>query len=359
MHLLVNTGGGDAPGLNAVIRAVTLGAHRIGIKVTGIRRGYGGLLENYPKGLVELTPRSVWGIADRGGTVLGTVNKGHPFEYPTEDGGKTILTDLSDRVLERIRETGADGLIAIGGDGSLRIAQRFAEKGLKVIGVPKTIDNDLSSTQATFGFDSAVSVATEAIDRLHSTAESHSRVFVVELMGRYAGWIALYAGIAGSAHAILIPEIDYDIDKVCAAVNQRWQSAHPYALVVVAEGAKPRGGELSIASRELGREVRLGGLAERVAALIQERTGHETRSLVLGHLQRGGSPTPHDRLLALRFGAAAVRFATEGKWGHMVAWHPPRMTAVPIQHAVDKLKTVPLDHDSVEAAEQLGICLGR
>jgi 6-phosphofructokinase 1 len=358
MHLLINTGGGDAPGLNAVIRGVTLSALRRGWKVTGIHRGYQGIFEKGDEGLIPLTRERVRGIAHLGGTILGTVNKGNPFGLVLENGGSTELVDVSDAVMGRVCDLGADGLIAIGGDGSLRIAQQFREKGLKVIGVPKTIDNDLSATEVTFGFDTAVSVATEAIDRLHSTAESHQRVIVVELMGRYAGWIALNSGMSGGAHVILLPEIDYDIDKVCAAISKRYASKRRYAIVVVSEGAKPVGGAMSIKAKEAGREVILGGVAEQVASQINQRTGIETRSLVLGHLQRGGSPTTFDRLLALRFGCAAVRFAEQGLWGHMVAWCPPLMKAVDLKDAVSKMKAVPLDHDTVIAARDLGICLG-
>lgn len=358
MHLLINTGGGDAQGLNAVIRGVVMSALRRGWKVTGIKRGYRGLLEDYPQGLMELNRDTVRGIAHLGGTILGTVNKGHPFEYPVTENGKTVVKDVSDTVMQRIREIGADGLIAIGGDGSLRIAQKFMEKGLKVIGVPKTIDNDLSATEVTFGFDSAVSVATDALDRLHSTAESHQRVMVVEVMGRYAGWIALNSGVSGSANVILIPEIEYDMEKVCASIKRRYETGRTYAIVVVAEGAKPRGGEMSIKGTEIGREVRLGGVAEKVAFEIQEKTGIETRSLVLGHLQRGGSPTTFDRLIALRFGCAAVRFVEQGMWGHMVASRPPYMIPVLIKDAISHMKSVPLEHDTLTAARDLGICLG-
>jgi 6-phosphofructokinase 1 len=357
MHLLVNTGGGDAPGLNAAIRAVTLAAVRRGFRVTGIRRGYSGLLNG--DGLVELTRDTVRGITDRGGTLLGTVNRGQPFEYPIVNAqGETVLTDVSDRVMARYRELGADGLIAIGGDGSLRIAASFQEKGMRVIVVPKTIDNDLESTEATFGFDSAMSFATDAVGRLHSTAEAHGRVMVVEVMGRYAGWIALYSGLAGAANAILIPEIDFDIDAVCAAIRHRWATGRQFAIVVVAEGAKPRGGSPAFKAHEVGHEATLGGMGALVATLVAERTGYETRSLVLGHLQRGGSPTPTDRLLALRYGAAAVRLAADGRWGEMVSWQPPRMTSVPIQVALERTKRVPLHHDGLQTARDFGICLG-
>jgi 6-phosphofructokinase 1 len=246
MHLLINTGGGDAPGLNAVIRAVTLSACRRGFRVTGIHRGYAGLLNEYPRGLIPLTRDSVRGIAELGGTILGTVNRGSPFQYPITDGGPGALSDLSDRLLENFKATGADGLIAVGGDGSLRIAARLMEKGLPVIGVPKTIDNDLAATEVTFGFDTAMSFATEAIGRLHSTAEAHSRVMVVEVMGRYAGWIALYAALAGGANVALLPEIDFDLDRVCASLKHRFETERPFAIVVVAEGAKPCGGSLLV-----------------------------------------------------------------------------------------------------------------
>ena len=358
MHILVNTGGGDAPGLNAVIRSVTLSALRRGWKVTGIKRGYHGLVGGEPDGLIELTRDKVRGIAHLGGTILGTVNKGHPFEFLVTRDGKMVTTDISDEVMRRFHEVGGDALIAIGGDGAFRIASRFAKKGLPVVGVPKTIDNDLSCTQATFGFDTAVTVATEAIDRLHTTAESHERIMVVEVMGRYAGWIALHAGVAGNAHVILMPEIPYDIDKVVAHIQKRYASRRRYCIVVVAEGAKPLHGDISTIGTELGREVRLGGIAEKIGTYLGERTGFESRSLVLGHLQRGGSPTHRDRLLALRFGAAAVRMVEQGKFGNIVAYHPPRMMPVPIDEAIAVMKEVPLDSDTVMTARDLGICLG-
>jgi ATP-dependent phosphofructokinase / diphosphate-dependent phosphofructokinase len=358
MHILVNTGGGDAPGLNAVIRAVTLSGLRRGWKVTGIRRGYHGLLQPESEGLIELTRDKVRGIAHLGGTILGTVNKGHPFEFIVERDGKKVLTDISDQIMARYYEIGADAVIAIGGDGAFRIASRFAKKGMKIVGVPKTIDNDLSCTQATFGFDTAVTVATEAIDRLHTTAESHERVMVVEVMGRYAGWIAMHAGVAGNAHVILMPEIPYDMAKIVAHLKRRYASGRRYAIVVCAEGAAPRDGTISTIGEELGREVRIGGLAEVLAAEINKQTGFETRSLVLGHLQRGGSPTHRDRLLALRFGAAAVRMVEQGQFGHLVAYHPPHMVPVLIEEAIRVMKTVPLDSDTVQTARDLGICLG-
>jgi 6-phosphofructokinase 1 len=358
MHILVNTGGGDAPGLNAVIRSVTLSGLRRGWKVTGIRRGYHGMLEPPSEGLIELTRDKVRGIAHLGGTILGTVNKGHPFEFITERDGKKITIDVSDEIMRRYHEIGADAVIAIGGDGAFRIATKFIAKGMPIVGVPKTIDNDLSCTQATFGFDTAVTVATEAIDRLHSTAESHERIMVVEVMGRYAGWIAMHAGVAGNAHVILLPEIPYDIDRVVDRIKKRYASGRRYCIVVVAEGAKPKDGDISTIGTEIGREVRLGGLAEKIGHFLGERTGFESRSLVLGHLQRGGSPTHRDRLLALRFGAAAVRMVEQGKFGHIVAYQPPHMVPVLMEEAIAVMKTVPLDSDTVQTARDLGICLG-
>jgi len=354
LKIAVNTGGGDAPGLNAVIRAVTLSAINRGWEVYGIKKGYNGLLEE--DGLVKLTHSKVRGITHLGGTILGTVNKNSPFEYLTPDGK---LTDVSDVVLKKFKEHDFDCLIAIGGDGSLRLANRFYKMGMPVIGVPKTIDNDLESTVMTFGFDTAVTTATEAIDKLHSTAESHSRVMVVELMGRYAGWITLNAGVSGTADVILIPEIPFSIEKVCEKIMEREKEGRNFSIVVVAEGAKPAGGCLhTVGEKEAGREVRLGGIGEWVEKEIQKRTGKETRSLVLGHLQRGGQPTTFDRLLGLRFGAAAVRALEEGYTGVMVALDPPTVKYVPLEEAVSRMKSVPPDCDTMITARDLGVCFG-
>ncbi|MHC4200077.1 MAG: 6-phosphofructokinase [Planctomycetota bacterium] len=355
--IAVNTGGGDAPGLNAVIRAVTISALRLGWEVQGIREGYTGLIDMpREEGLVPLDRRAVRGITHMGGTILGTTNKGNPFEYPMPDGG---TRDRSGEIVAKFREEGFDALVAIGGDGSLRIANRLCGLGVPVVGVPKTIDNDLASTVITFGFDTAVTTATEAIDKLHSTAESHRRVMVVEVMGRYAGWIALNSGVSGTADVILIPEIPYDIEKVCDKIRERQGRGRDFAIVVVAEGAKPKGGEMStVGAKEAGREVRLGGVGEEVARAITERTGKETRSLVLGHLQRGGSPTTFDRLIALRFGAAAVRTLQTGETGVMVALDPPTVKTVPLAEAVATMKAVPLDCDTILAARSMGTCLG-
>jgi phosphofructokinase-like protein len=357
LKLAVNTGGGDAPGLNAVIRAVTLSALNRGFEVVGIRRGYLGLLDTSQ--LVPLTYDSVRGITHVGGSILGTNNRGNPLAIKVNDGGRESYVDASEQVVANFHRLGFDGLIAVGGDGSLKIACELTRRGIPIIGVPKTIDNDLAITVLTFGFDTAVATATEAIDKLHSTAQSHDRVMVVEVMGRYCGWIALSAGIAGSADVILLPEIPFQIEKVCEKVMAREALGRNFSIVVCAEGAVPLGGGFTIQQEGApGREMRLGGIAEKVAAEIQARTGKEARSLVLGHLQRGGMPTAFDRLLSQRFGAAAVRLAEEGRWGTMVAYMPPGMTAVPLESAVASLKRVPIESDTVRTARELGVSFG-
>lgn len=357
-RLAINTGGGDAPGLNAVIRAATLAALGRGWEILGIRRGYQGLLDTDK--ILKLTRRAVRGIAHTGGTILGTTNKGNPLKYPTRQAdGSIVAVDRSDEIVRNFHDLGIDALIAIGGDGSMRIAHRLGQKGLPIVGVPKTIDNDLDGTVVTFGFDTAVSVATDAIDRLHSTAEAHERVMVVELMGRYAGWIALHAGIAGGADVILIPEIPFTYEAICHKIAEREAMGRHFTIIVAAEGAAPAGGELVIQkAEEIGREARLGGIAEQVAAEVAQRTGKETRSLVLGHLQRGGGPTTRDRLLAERFGAAAVRTIEQGIFDVMVALDPPDVRTVPIADAVRRMKTVPLGGDTVLTARDMGLCLG-
>jgi ATP-dependent phosphofructokinase / diphosphate-dependent phosphofructokinase len=358
LRLAVNTGGGDAPGLNAVLRAVTLTALNKGYEVIGIQKGYLGLLDT--KYLVPLTVESVRGITHLGGSILGTNNRGNPLAIRVVEGGQERFVDVSEQAVSNFRRLGLDGLIAIGGDGSLQIAAGLAKKGIPIIGVPKTIDNDLAATYETFGFETAVATATDAIDKLHSTAESHERVMVVELMGRHCGWIALYSGIAGSADVILIPEIPFEIQKVCDKVMARELAGRHFSVVVCAEGAAPKGGEVATleAAAATGRELRLGGIASKVAAEIEACTGKETRSLVLGHLQRGGNPSASDRLLSLRYGAAAVRLAEEGKWGTMVAFDPPEMTAVPLEDALKAVKHVPVDSDIIQTARDLGISFG-
>jgi phosphofructokinase-like protein len=356
--IALNTGGGDAPGLNAVIRAAVLSALRRGWEVVGIRRGYDGLLKNE---LLPLDRTSVRGITHIGGTILGTTNRGDPFAYPSvEADGKVKLTDVSDRVVSALKDNAIDALIAIGGDGSLRIAHQLSQKGVRVVGVPKTIDNDLTHTVVTFGFDTAVSIATEALDRLHSTAEAHDRVMVVELMGRYAGWIALNAGVAATADVIVIPEIPYNIDSICRKILDRERQGRRFSIVVAAEGAQPvDGGPTTRGRQEPGRqEPHLGGVADRLAAEIKAGTGKDTRTVVLGHLQRGGTPSTFDRLLALRFGAAAVRALALGLNDVMVALDPPVVRYVDLKSAIERQKTVPLECDTIETARELGICFG-
>ncbi|HAN05099.1 MAG: 6-phosphofructokinase [Elusimicrobia bacterium GWA2_64_40] len=361
-RIAINTGGGDAPGLNAVIRAVVISAANKGWEVVGIRDGYNGLLlpGDYPEGgLIPLTRSTVRGITHLGGTILGTTNKGNPAKYPTQDkDGRWYEADRTGELVQLFKKNKIDALVALGGDGSLGIANLLAQKGLRVVGVPKTIDNDLKGTVATFGFDTAVAFATECLDRLHSTAEAHRRVMVVEVMGRYAGWIALNAGISGTADAILIPEIAYDLRKVAASIKYLETKNKYFAIVVVAEGAKPRGGKACVVSKELGRQEKLGGVGEQVARELQELTGRECRTVVLGHLLRGGSPTTFDRLISLRFGAAAVRALEEGKSGVMVALDPPKVRYVPLAQATQRLKTVPPDCDTVLTARSLGISFG-
>ena len=361
-RISISTGGGDAPGLNAVIYAVVTAASRLGWQVFGVRDGYGGFLypESYPDGGVfELTTDMVKEIPRLGGTILGTTNRGNPFQLREQLPDGTVRErDRSGDVVEAFRKRGLDAHVAVGGDGSLGIALQLYRKGLPVVGVPKTIDNDLQATVATFGFSSAVSFASDCIDRLHSTARAHSRIMVVEVMGRYAGWIALHAGLAGQADAILIPEIPYDIHAVAKHLKQATSGVRSHAIVVVAEGAKPVGGDVSVKSREPGRVERLGGAGEVVSQQLESLTGKESRSVVLGHLLRGGSPNAEDRILGLGFGAGAVQALQQGKDGVMVAVDPPNLLLVPLEQAVEKLKLVPLNGEAVLAARALGICLG-
>ncbi|MBN2371744.1 MAG: ATP-dependent 6-phosphofructokinase [Vicinamibacteria bacterium] len=356
-RIAINTGGGDAPGLNAVIRAVTLAAINRGWEVIGIRDGYGSFLGGEP--IVKLTRSMVHGISALGGTILGTTNKGNPFEIAIKLDGMKRARPGAELVVEGLRKAKVDGLIAVGGDGSLAIGYKLMNMGVPVIGVPKTIDNDLMHTNVTFGFDTAVQTATEAIDKLHSTADAHDRVMVVEVMGRYAGWIALHAGVSGSCHVVLIPEMPFDIAKVCGHLAARRARGRNYAIVCVAEGAYARAsGPMFKTPTQKGRERRLGGIGEWVAHEIQKRIGWETRSIVLGHLQRGGSPSTSDRLLGLRYGAAAIRLAAAGLWGHMVTFNPPNMGHVPLEEIAQRTKRVSIEGDTVLTAREMGICFG-
>ena len=358
MRIALSTGGGDAPGLNAVIRAAVLSASQLGWEVLGIKRGYAGLMGDDE--VIPLTRESVRGIGHLGGTILRTTNRGNPFHYPYRQAdGSYLEVDRSDELIENARNLGIDAIITIGGDGSLSIAQRLVDKGMKIVGVPKTIDNDVSGTITTFGFDTAVNTAIEAIDKLHTTAESHDRVMVLEVMGRSTGFIALHSGVAGTADVILIPEIPYNIDKVCEKVIERDRRGRLFSIVVVAEGAFPVGGEESVIGESMpGQAKRVGGVASLLAKQIHDCTGKETRSLVLAHLQRGGMPTGYDRLLATRFGAAAVRAVANEKWGHMVALQSPNIVTVPITEVLKEEKRVDPKHDMVLTARATGISFG-
>jgi phosphofructokinase-like protein len=356
----VLTGGGDCPGLNAVLRAVVKTAViNYGWEVIGIEEGFEGLLTPGKTHPLEL--KDVRGLLPRGGTVLGSTNRGNPFEFRQVKGKKAAVVDISDVAMKTYKKLGLDALIVIGGDGSLKIALRFAEKGINVIGVPKTIDNDLMATDSTFGFRTAVETATEAIDKLHTTAESHHRAMVVEVMGRYVGWIALESGLAGGADIILIPEIPYDIKKVCDKIRSRSKGGSKFSIIVVAEGAKPLGGHVTVFAQRKAENAleRLGGVGNRVAAQIEEMTGVETRVTVLGHLQRGGTPGSFDRILSTRFGVAAVDLVKEGLFGRMVCYRNFQIESVRIQEAVGAFKAVDPDGQFVRTAEAIGIAFGR
>lgn len=359
--IAVNTGGGDAPGLNAVIRAVTLSATQRGWEVWGIRHGYRGLLEGDGEGLVRLDREAVRGITHLGGSILGAASRDDPFRYPVLRDGQREHADLSALLVERFIARGFDALVALGGDGSLRLAAELLARGLpRVVAVPKTIDNDLAGTDVTFGFETAITTATDAIDKLHTTAQAHERVMVVEVMGRDAGWIALYSGLAGGADVILLPEIPFELDRVAEKIAQRERAGRTFSIVVVAEGAHPAGGEALFKSVHRGQErgQSLGGIAELVAREIAEKTGKETRSLVLGHLQRGGSPVTADRVLALQLGCAATRMLAEADGSGMVAMRGGAPRFVPLDEATRGLRQVPLDSNVVQSARDLGLCFG-
>jgi phosphofructokinase-like protein len=354
----VMTGGGDCPGLNAVLRAVVKTAMvKYGYEVIGFRDGYRGLVLN---DYVKFGSGDVSGILDKGGTILGSSNRDNPFKFMVESNGTVNYVDMSDKVIENVHTHEIDCMILIGGDGTLTSARDFARKGLNVVGVPKTIDNDLSATDTTFGFMTAVDTATEAIDKLHSTAESHHRVMILEVMGRYAGWIALESGIAGGADVILIPEIPYDIAKVTGKILERQVSGKHFSIVVVAEGAKSLDGGM-VVSKVLENSpdpIRLGGVGNKVAAEIEKLSGIETRVTVLGHLQRGGRPDPFDRILSTRYGVRAVELANEGKFGTMVGLQGNVITAVSLEEAVGNLKTVNPDGELVGIAKSVGVSFG-
>jgi len=350
-------GGGDCPGLNAVIRSVAKAAAQRGWESIGILGGYDGLLP--PGKFRALDYHALDGLLLRGGTILGTANRGQFTAKVGHGESRSLPAELLDNVKRGMGELGLSALVAIGGDGSLSIAQQFYEHGIPVVGVPKTIDNDLEGTLWTFGFDSAVACATDAIDRLHTTAESHRRVMVLELMGRYAGWIAIFAGVAGGADVILIPEIPFSYDSICRKIADREKHGKHFTIVVVAEGARERGGEfVTSASAPEQREARLGGVGAAVAKEIEARSGKEARVCVLGHLQRGGSPTSFDRALCSIFGAQAVELIAAEEFGTMVAFQSSQVGSVKISEAVGKLKTVRPEGNLARTARALGISFG-
>ncbi len=351
----VLTGGGDCPGLNAVIRAITkAGIMEHGMEIVGIENGFSGLIHGL---LRELKSRDVSGILPRGGTILGTTNRDNPFAYPVEKGDEVVYEDRSDECMENFRRAALDALIVIGGDGSQSIGYRFYQKGMPVVGVPKTIDNDLLATDVTFGYESALLTATEAIDKLHTTAESHHRVMVLEVMGREAGWIALGAGIAGGADVILIPEIPFKVDRVCKKILQRVEEKKNFSIVVVAEGAYPDGGSPLYKTTFDGRK-KLGGIGNWVAEKIEKETGIETRVTVLGHLQRGGTPVPFDRILATRYGVAAINEVAKRNFGVVMCLQNDKVVPIPMEKVVGGNKLVDPNGELVTYAKEIGTSFG-
>ncbi len=353
----ISTGGGDCPGLNAVIRAATRSAIlKHGWRVIGITDGFDGLI--WPERSRELTLESVSGILPRGGTILGTTNRGNPFKYKSVENGREVVLDLAPKVIENARKLAIDAIIVIGGDGTQAIALQLFRLGLNVVGVPKTIDNDLCATDVTFGFDTALHTCTDAIDKLFSTAESHHRVMVVEVMGRDAGWIALEAGLAGGAHVILIPEIPFDIRNVCQFIINRDAGGKKFTIVVVAEGIKP-GSDLKARFEEEKRVYpRAGAAGNLIGDALGMSTRKDVRVTVLGHVQRGGSPSPFDRILSTRFGAEAVELIARGDFGKMVALRGPRIETVDIAEAVGAMKRVDPQGELVRIAKAIGVCFG-
>lgn len=356
MRIGILNSGGDCPGLNAVIHGVVGAAAQLGWEVVGFKDGFEGLLP--PGDFTILRPKDTIGILKLGGTILGTTNKGH---FAAKVGSGEVA-EVAPETIARAKRTmdllEIRALIIVGGDGSLTTGLQLYREGWPIIGVPKTIDNDLSATAMTFGFDSAVSTVVDGLDRLHTTGESHKRIMVLEVMGRHAGWIALWGGIAGGAHVILLPEIPFSMEKVAKFVRQREAQGQHSSLVVVAEGATMPEGELVVLDKNTGGEVRLGGIGERVAVRLEELAGKEARACVLGHLQRGGAPTALDRILGMRFGVMAVKLAEEGAFGRMVSYQAYHVDSVPIEDAVNQLRLVDPDGEMVEVAKAVGICLG-
>jgi len=356
--IAVMTGGGDCPGLNAVIRAVVKTAiNRHGLEVWGVQDGYLGLIENR---MDRLDFNDVSNILTVGGTILGTSNVANPFRFATAAGPRMQYRDVSNDCIRVLAERGIEALVCIGGDGTMATAAQFAKRGLTIMGVPKTIDNDLYGTDVTFGFDTAVQTATEAIDKVHTTASSHHRVMIVEVMGRYAGWIALYAGVAGGADVILIPEMPYELKRICEYVVERSRRGKRFSIVVAAEGAKAEDGQMVVSKRIAGSPdpIRLGGIGPRLADEIGDCTGLECRAVILGHVQRGGTPTPHDRVLATNFGHTAITLLMQGLKNHLVVLKDGRYSSIPLGQVAGKIRTVPRNHTLVRAALAVGTSFG-
>jgi phosphofructokinase-like protein len=356
--IAVLTGGGDCPGLNAVIRAVVKTAiGKYGLEVWGIQDGYLGLIENR---MGRLSFNDVSNILTVGGTILGTSNIANPFRFPVPKGEEMQYNDVSGQCVRALEERDVDALVCIGGDGTMAVSAQFVRKGVTIMGVPKTIDNDLYGTDVTFGFDTAVTTATEAIDKVHTTASSHHRVMIVEVMGRYAGWIALHAGVAGGADIILIPEIPYDLSVVCESVLGRSSRGKRFSIVVVAEGARARDGQMVVSRRIAGSPdpIRLGGIGPKLANDINAKTGLECRAVILGHVQRGGTPTPYDRVLATHFGYTAMELLMKGVKNHLVVLKEGRYSSIPLQRVAGRTKTVSRNHELVRAARAIGTCFG-
>ena len=354
----VLSGGGDCPGINAVIRAVSKSLMRdYNIEVIGIQDGFQGLIGNNYR---PLDWDAVSGILQQGGTILGTSNKANPFQVPVKKEGETIYEDYSEQTVKNARAMGLDAVVCIGGDGTMTVAHGLMEKGLRVVGVPKTIDNDLYGTDVTFGHDTAVSIAADAIDRIHTTAMSHHRVMIVETMGRYTGWLTLGAGLASGADVIIIPELEYDLDTICRIVKERSFRGRKFSIVAVAEGSKPKGGELTVARtvEDSPEEVRLGGISLKLGNDIEDRTGLETRATVLGHLQRGGTPTAYDRVLATRYGVAAAQLIAKRQFDRMVALRGTEITSVPISEVGGKTRKVDKENPLLRTVHSIGASLG-
>lgn len=358
-RIAILTGGGDCPGLNAVIRAVTKTAIlQYGYEVIGYRFGYRGLYNN---DYINLDVDTVENILHKGGTILWSSNKDNLFDYIVEENGKKVKKDVSDVAVENLKKENVDALVIVGGDGTLTSARDFARKGVNVIGVPKTIDNDLGSTDFTFGFNTAIGIVTDCLDRLHTTAESHHRILISEVMGRNAGWIALHSGIAGGAHIILIPEIPYSIDKIVEKINERKAKGYKYTLIVVSEGAKSITGETVVAKvvEDSPDPIRFGGVANKIASDLEKKiTDQEIRSTILGHIQRGGNTSTYDRVLSTRYGAAAARFINEGKFGNMVCLKGDEISCVPLEDVIGKEKYVNPDNELVKISKSMGIGFG-